>query len=172
MSWKSAFFANMKGWERLGLAATIVATVVGVPMALFTFFFYPSYHEMMAFPTAWSQGDGANTVTIHQTGDQIREQGELTFLLLDVPYTADFQCLLKKASQGLWEGKCLYQFKSAGGNSFSCSVTTNEEITSLTSKSITGFSQPLEDPHGPNQCPTPQGGPSGRPTVPFALSPK
>lgn len=165
MSWKPAFLSKIKSWELFSLAASLVT--------LFAFFAYPSFHDMVAFPTAWSQGDGANTVTIHQSGDEIREQGELPFLLLDVPYTAEFQCQLKKARHDLWEGKCLYHFKGAGqDNNFNCSVATNEKITSFTSRSITGFSQPLEDPGGPNQCPSPQGGPSGQPTVPFALRPK
>jgi hypothetical protein len=166
MSWKPAFLSTMKTWELVGLAATLV----GAAVALFAFFFYPTLHDMVAFPTEWSSG--ANTVSIHQSGDEIRELGELPFLLLEVPYTAEFQCQLRNTGQGFWEGKCLYQFKSVGSNNFTCSVTTNEKITSFTKKSITGFSQPLEDPQGPNQCPRPQGGLSGKATVPFALRPK
>jgi hypothetical protein len=166
---KPAFFSNMKGWERLSLAATIIGAVVGV----FAFFVYPTYQEIMAFPTVWSQEKGANTVTIYRSGDEIREQGELPFLLLDVPYTAEFQCQLKKARHGHWEGKCLYHFKGAGqDNNLNCSVTTNEEIDLFTKSSITGSSQPLNDPRGPNQCPNPKGGPAGKPTEYFELHPK
>jgi hypothetical protein len=139
-----------------------IATYVGTVIAVIGFCFsLPSIREIFAYPTLWSQtGDvhttnTANAVTIHKSDTEILEKGELSFLFLEVPYTADFHCQLHP-KDGSWKGTCLYNFKIAGTRAnFSCSVTTTERITSFTRKSIVGYSQPLDAPDKPNHCPTP-----------------
>jgi len=170
MSWKSVF--SKVQWDH-------VATYIGAVIAIIGFFFsFPSIREIFAYPTLWSQtGDlhttnTANTVTIHRSNTEIYEKGELSFLLLEVPYTAEFQCQLRNTenTKHPWEGKCLYILKGVNKN-FSCSVTTNEWITLFTRKSIEGYSQALDDPDKPNHCPTPRNGPASDPTEHFVLQP-
>jgi hypothetical protein len=151
-----------KGLAYGGIVATVAVSVF--------LFFFPTYHEVMAFPATWVDKETrSHVVKIHKSDNLIQEEGELPFLLLGNPYTSKFLCQLQKTGSS-WQGRCNYTFSLLAAD-FTCQVQTNEMITGISGTKISGYSQELEPPKVAKQCPVPRGGPEGKSTTPFELVP-